>query len=172
MKAGEANPHIIYERNYYQHLLSILTSKSLIVGTTYTGKTSFLFYHLARLVNSNNGSVFEPLPLACPGGDQQLNVVIYRTGSELTLYFLDDLKAYTYTNVTNDYRLLNCFNSFKTLCFYDNKESLSTVSRTNEIISVLTHSCFPIIVTATPPEFNPYTVKNNVKQAENFYLVN
>ena len=171
MKAGDKNPNIIYERSYYQHLISALTSKSLIVGTSYTGKTSFLYYVLIRLVGNNiKSSVFDPLLSTCPGSDQRLKVVLYRIGSDLTLYFLDELKAYKYKNIDNDYRLVNCFDSAKILCLYDNKEWLTTVRRTNEVISVLAHNHYPIIITATPPEINTFILTNTLRSDKTFRM--
>ena len=123
--------------------------------------------------------MFDPLPSTFPGSDQRLKVVVYRKGSELIIYFLDELKAYTYTNVNNDYRLLNCFDSSKTLCFYDTISStlrlsstaVVSVKRTNEVISVLTRSAYPIIVTASQPEVNVFATRNALKDDKAFCLL-
>ena len=166
VKSGDKHPHIIYERTS-RDLLSSITSKSLIVGTSYTGKSSLIYYFLARHLNSDK-VIFRSLPPTCPGSDRRLKVVIYRVGSDFTLYFLDELKAYTYVNVVNDYRLINCFDSSRVLCFYDDEESLSSVNRTSEIMSVLTHSHYSVIITAVPNEVNVVNIINARKHDRSF----
>ena len=170
IKAGEKNAHILYERVNYQHLLSTLTYKAIIVGTPYSGKTSFLYYFLVRLVSTNIKScIFDPLPSTCPGGTQRLEVVIYRKGSDLTLYFLDELKAYTYTIDSfvdkHGHCLINSFLPTTTLCLIDYKDFISTRDQTYKIKACMDVT-YPVIVTAESHRVNTTSIRNYFKNGK------
>ena len=170
VKAGDKRPNILYERSNYQHLLTTYFSdKTLIVGTPYTGKTSFLFYFLLRILNGNNSAIFDPLPSTCPGSLERPKVVIYSFGLDLVLYFLDELKAYTYRSVDEKYHFTSCFLAHKILCLYDIKSDYLLQSA--NLINNLTLGYFPIIIAVSLHQIDLSYIYDRLKSYRSFKVI-
>ena len=139
---GNKTPNIIYERLRTSDLLSVISNKSIIIGTPYIGKSCFIYYYLLRVININN-PIFKKLIVSHFNKENKPKIVISHTGNNITLYFLDEMLVYTYhtppptttnnSNTTNStsinkeeeegYSIINYFDPKYILYFYNVKNS-------------------------------------------------
>ena len=161
VQAGDKRSNVIYERTQYEMLINI-PFKSLLVGSPWTGKTCFLYYYMTRLLNSHRAD-FGPLPPTCYSSNKRPKVVIHKVNDDLTLYFLDELKAYTFKSI-NLHRLISCFHPGYILYYYDMKDdALLPLRRTDGVLRALSLATYPIIVAATPYQINEKYILNSLK---------
>ena len=152
------DPCAIYERlNHYKVTLPGVRFKNKVImsGTSGIGKKLFLYYYIARSVNAHRTSEFGPFPVDSYGSGEPSKVIVLRDDLEYTFYFIDEKKAYSYTD-DSEYRLINCFLPEKTLYLYSNPHPTLNAAQRTDLIGKLMVGCpCPILVVVDMNLFHP-----------------
>ena len=160
VKEENKYPNMLYERNSFTILIDSMGPKNVILGSPNIGKSMIPYYYLIRLKNMSK-PVFGSLPITNKVSDERPKVVIIRNSNDLTLYFIDEMKAYTCTSPHNS-DLIDCFKPESIICFItiDND---TTASACRSLVLDLSCKMYTYVVTiphSVSPPSNTYTSTN------------
>lgn len=163
-RSNNIDPCIIYERFNYSKITLLgvrFKNKVLMSGTAGIGKSSFIYYYMARIINSHRVSEFGPLPLDSYGSKEPPKVIVRRDGDDYTFYFIDEKKAYKYTGDQEPYQLINCFQPEKTVYLYSNPSPTETNRQRTTAVANLMLACpCPILVIIDINKIHPKLYSN------------